>query len=132
MDLSTNIAAAREVVWALDAYVKALADRYEHLAGPLRTTRTVIQSDWLRRHPTRDAHTPLFTRLVRLKRIEHKRNSLLLELVVCTPTSSASADPFRTVQDLMQNPGRFKLCERRRYPAGGVAGYSISWFCWLF
>ena len=35
-DLSEQIAGARELAWTLDALVKTLANRHEHLAGPLR------------------------------------------------------------------------------------------------
>jgi hypothetical protein len=35
-DLSAQVAAARELGWVLDQFVKALLDRYEHLDGPLR------------------------------------------------------------------------------------------------
>lgn len=35
-DLSAQIAAARELAWSLDAFVKTLTARYEHLDGPLR------------------------------------------------------------------------------------------------
>jgi len=35
-ELSAHIAAARELGWALDHFVKTLAARYERLDGPLR------------------------------------------------------------------------------------------------
>ena len=35
-DLSAQIAAARELAWALDHFVKTIAGRYERLDGPLR------------------------------------------------------------------------------------------------
>ena len=35
-DLSAQVAAARELAWALDGFVKTITARYEHLDGPLR------------------------------------------------------------------------------------------------
>ena len=35
-DLSAQIAAAPELVWGFDGFVKTLTFRYEHLDGPLR------------------------------------------------------------------------------------------------